>query len=179
MNNNYDRYLVEVLNAELASKESELESLRDSLRYRLGGWMLEAFPLGVNTIVILFRLIGAYFKRRNNHAVKVSVHSVRALNDIARKARLIVFGDSMPSGFDKEMVWQTSDAELLAKRLDILDNVSTLVIRSPSHQILRRLSRLRYCGWRTIWCPESEEAIADPALHAYAISHVDELWDNH
>lgn len=169
-------YLLEVMRETLASSEAELQLLRNSLRYRLGESLLEAFPLGPKTILVFIRLLRFYFKRSmENRAAPSNLRSRFAESDI--KSRVIVFGSTVPDGFRQRGIRLTNDPEFVCHKLDLGQPCGTLVIRRPVQEILRRLTRARNAGWYVVWCPEADASEQFSAFAAYARAHVDECQE--
>jgi len=172
MKQDWSSYLIEVLREDVVSCEAEIQALRSGLRFRVGGWILEALPPGPKTIGVFLRLLRLYLKRRGGPPATTHEDKAPGLDDAARRASVVVFGSGMPDS--DEDVWQTEDADLVARRLDLGGDGAVLVIRTPAQQVLRRLVRAQQAGWHVIWYPESESLEADPALVAYARAHADE-----
>lgn len=176
----WDVYLVEVLRGEVASREAEIEALRASLRFKVGGWVLEAFPPSRQTIALPVRLLRLFLRRRNPQLLQHTASEAAPFSAEMSSASTIVLGRNIPHPLEQENanIWHTQDETLVARRLDMKGSVpGLLVLRGLSEQILRRLERARQTGWRVIWHPEAEPAALDPALEAYIRAHVDEIRD--
>ena len=178
MQKDWNFYVLNVLREEILSRESELEALRNSLRFRVGGWVLEALPFGRNTFLVFFKLVKIFFKRRA--AIRPVAASNHAVDHIDRNYLLydtIVFGDESPSVFRAESSLCTQEASVVARVLDTRREPGSLVIRRPDIEIARRLERSRKNGWHVIWCPEEGcPANLDPLI-AYLKAHVDQCLD--
>jgi len=173
-NTNCDAYLIEILREEVASREAELDALRGSLHYRVGGWALGAFPPGRGTIVFFARLLRLFLQRRRKGASPTV--TARGNNAAMLDASTIVFGRSVPSNFGSDSVLHTDDPTLIAERLDKQDGKpGVLVIRTLSEAVLRRVARARRHGWRVVWHPEDDDSMLDPALAAYMRAQADEI----
>lgn len=173
-------YLVEVMRGEVASREGEIEALRTSLRYKVGGWVLEAFPPSRRTIALPVKLLRLFLRRRNPRLRQHTAREAAPFSAEMRSASTIVLGRNIPHVIEQENanIWHTQDEALVARRLDMKGSApGLLVLRSLSEPILRRLERARHTGWRVIWHPELEPAALDPALEAYVRAHVDEIRD--
>lgn len=170
---NWHAYLVKVLEEEVASRETEIAGLRKSVRYRLGGLVLEAFPPGPRTITVLFRLFRFYLKRRRTG--RTAAPSVKkALPIEAMHISTIVFGEIVPERVEAKDVWVTDLPDHFARRLDKAGPVGTLIIRQAHPGVLRCLERARLGGWRVEWSPEFPRDV-EPAMAAYVRAHADHL----
>ena len=166
------KVLRDVLHEELMSRDAELEAIRNSLRYRVGGWVLEALPLGPNTILACIKLLKLYFKRISKDSPDITIP--KSENTILMSP-VVVFGRESPKGVEWEDVWCTLDATLVGERLDREGAAGTLVLRNANVQVLRRLQRSRNLGWYVIWYPEEKESVSMnlKALTDYAKAHAD------
>lgn len=175
---NPEKYLLEATREDVASREAELQAVRSSLRYRVGGWVLEAMPLGRNTFLAFAKLVKVYFRRRADASASVS-SCLAAINLDEQKllSPVVVLGGGCPATVNAEGAWYTDDAEAVAKRLDLDRKVGTLVLRRPNVEVLRRLERSRQAGWHVIWCPEVEESVHLEPLIAYTKAHVDQCLE--
>jgi hypothetical protein len=167
-------YLVAALREDIAACEAELELLRGSLRYRVGGWLLEALPLGRRTFVIFFRVLRFYVKRTAGGAPQAKRLPSSLPAAFSGSSDVVVFGWENPEGWVDDEVWGTTDADGTAERLDASVSQGVLVIRQVDQRILRRVARLRRKGWRVVYEPNEKVKEANPALVAYALGHVDE-----
>lgn len=173
-------YLVEVMRGEVASRDAEIEALRASLRYKVGGWVLEAFPPSRQTAALPVKLLRLFLRRRYPRLPQHTAKEVAPFSAGMRSASTIVLGRNIPHLLQQKNadLWHTQDEALVARRLDMKGSVpGLLVLRCLSEQILRRLERARQTGWRVIWQPEVESSELDPALEAYVRAHVDEIRD--
>ena len=175
----WQNYLVQVLREDLSSCEAELQLLRNSLRYRVGGWMLEALPFGPKTIAVIFRLLKLYAKRLILDGRTGSAPSGFAKqSEVDGLSNFVVFGHSVPSGMPEKGVWKTDDPHLICRRLDSSERCGTLVLRFPAQQVLRRLERARLAGWHVVWCPEVANFDGAVSMTRYASTHADECWES-
>lgn len=174
METNIASRLLDIALQEAASKEAELQSLRNSLRYRVGGWMLEAFPLGRSTLVAAWRLIRLYVALRHGRGAANKLLAQLALPEESLRASTLVLGTAVPVAIQgADNLWHTTSAELMALRLDSGASAETLIVRVPDGMALRRIARARLQGTKVIWWPESS-TVADPALISYIRTHADE-----
>jgi hypothetical protein len=174
---NLQSYLLNIALEESASKEAELQSLRNSLRYRVGGWILEAFPPGRRTAGVLWRLIRLCCAWRRGKWSDTSARENLVLPVEARRSTTLVFGYTVPSELETErMLWRTNDPEFMARRLDSGAPANTLILRLPASPLLRRLERAKLAGTKVIWWPEASVDF-EPALVNYVRGHADECRD--
>lgn len=167
-------YLLDIAREEAASKEAELQSLRNSLRYRVGGWVLEAFPPGRRTLVVLWRLARLCIARMRGRATAARASANLVLPEEALKSETLIHGSTVPEEMaGSGAVWRTDNAGLMALRLDAGPAATTLVVRRPSGEVLRRIARAKLDGTKVIWWLE-DSTEAEPALVAYARAHAHE-----
>lgn len=177
MENDISSRFLDIARQEAASKEAELQSLRNSLRYRVGGWMLEAFPPGRRTIVVAWRLIRLYLALRRGRRAASKPQNQLVLPDESRSASTLVLGTAFPAAIQGEdHLWRTDNAQLMALRLDSGAFAKTLIVRVPDGVVMRRIERARLQGTKVVWWPESSTA-ADSALISYIRTHADECRD--
>lgn len=165
------KILLQMVREELVSCESEIDSLRKSLRCRLGGWVLEAFPPRPRTFAVLFRFFRFYLKLSRSGRTVAPVMEKGLPIEAAHKST-IVFGENAPKGLEAKDVWVTDLPDRFARRLDENGPVGTLIIRQAVPAVLRCLERARLGGWRVEWLPEFQ-GDADPAMVAYVRAHAD------
>jgi hypothetical protein len=167
-------YLIDIAREEAASKEAELQSLHNSLRYRVGGWVLEGFPPGWRTFVVLWRLTRLGIARMRNRDVTAKASANLVLPEEALKSATLIHGATVPVEIaDTGAVWRTDNSRLMALRLDAGPTANTLVVRLPAGEVLRRIARAKLDGTKVIWWPE-DSADVEPALVAYARAHAHE-----
>ena len=177
MQRDLQAYLLEIAREETAAKDAELQGLRNSLRYRVGGWMLEAFPPGRRTIFVLGRLAKLYLARRHSGVSTGTTIGNLALPEDALRSTTLVLDYRGALKIDNKLeLWRTDNARLMALRLDSGSIATTLILRQPASEILRRLARAKLGGAKVVWWPESSTAF-DPALVAYIRAHADECRD--
>lgn len=178
MEPNLQSYLVDIAREEAASKEAEVQSLRNSLRYRIGGWVLEAFPPGRRTLVVLWRLATLYFARLRGRLVAGKHVEHLTLPEKALRSTTLVLGSAIPEEFGSNHgLWQTENSRLMALRLDSIEAATTLILCEPSKEVLRRLARARLDGTKVIWWPKTS-ADLDPALVSYIRANANECRDD-
>ncbi len=174
MERNLQSYLLDIAREEAASKEAELHSLRNSLRYRVGGWMLEVLPPGRRTFVILWRLGKLYYTHLRGRRTLGNSSANISLPEEALCSTILVFGSAIPDEVASiSGLWHTDSTKLMALRLDSGGRVTTLILRKPACEVLRRLARVKLDGTKVIWWPEAS-ADFDPALVAHVRAHADE-----
>lgn len=177
MEHNPRSYLLDIAREEAASKEAELHSLRNSLRYRVGGWVLEALPPGRRTLVVLWRIINLYLVRLRGRATAEIDAANLVLPVEALQTKTLMFGATLPEKAGKvDGVWSTENAKLMALRLDSGSAANTLILRRPSSVVVRRIARAKLQGTKIIWWPEIS-ADLNPALVAHIRAQADECRD--
>lgn len=177
MHFNLHPFLLDIAREEAASKEAELQSLRNSLRYRVGGWILEAFPPGLRTFFVLWRLTKLYLIRLHGRGTTGKPRSNLVLSVEALQATTLMLGATLPDEVGNiDGFWSTENAELMALRLDSGPIAHTLILRRPSCSVLRRIARVKLGGAKVIWWPEVS---VDPgtALVAHIRTHADQCRD--
>lgn len=175
MNERWNSYLVQLLRADLASKEAEVASLRSSLRYRLGGWLIEAWPLSRRTLVNIIRLLIVFsrFNGRNRGTRReTQAPNLRAI--AGADTPVLIFGEQALGDYCRRSIFCSDDPVVLIQLLDKERPPGTLVVKLANEAIVRRLSRLRLNGWRVVWQPEGGINAIDAHLVAYLESHADE-----
>lgn len=151
-----DVFLKSLLQAELEQVRAEVDSLRASIRYRLGDLMLQGFPLSWRSLKVLPRFFSLYRTYRRNTSTRIfSERLVSQLPAEALVCRTLLLTRDPRCAI--ETLWATSDAVALASRLDIAPT-SELTLRFVTESVARRLGRLKMQGCRIIWWPEGEQA---------------------
>ncbi len=173
MRTHWHSLLIDASREEIAAHEAELHALQGSARYRVGGWLLGVWPPSVRTAGVLLQLLRHFFRRRARRSRNATLRSPGKTPQAAVQASTIIFGPAVPGADNAEGVWACGDPRLVARRLDMPGRAGTLIIRTVDQQILRRVGRLRYLGWRVHWLPARRQDEADPALLAYARAHTD------
>ncbi|MDP5211155.1 hypothetical protein [Microbulbifer sp. 2205BS26-8] len=175
---NISDHLLEVLREEVASCEAELEEVQNSLRYKAGGWIIEAFPLGSNTISACLKLARLYLSQsKKRSTTATSTLSSKSSYHTRSAPEVVVLGRKLPATLCTKAVWCTEDIELLTRRLD-QDNINgILVLRKPEIQVLKRVERLRLMGWYIIWSPQEKSLLDSEELVAYVKAHADQCLD--
>jgi hypothetical protein len=171
----YTCYLNELLREEIESMQADAQALRNSLRYRVGGVVLEAFPPSLQSFPALWRLVRLYRQRSSRSVNQPTVSSSVsvALPEEALSATHLMLasaGAPIPGG------WVTEHPHQLALRLDRGPAVAELTLRKAAVPVTRRLARLKAQGGRLVWWPEPGVA-HNPALVAYIEAHADECWE--
>ncbi|WKD51454.1 hypothetical protein [Microbulbifer spongiae] len=171
-------HLLEVLREEIASCESELEGVRKSLRYKVGGWVIEAFPFGSNTISVCFKLARVYLSRiKKRSTAATSAFPSKDSYHTRSLSKVVVLGSKLPTNLCAKAAWCTEDVELLTRRLDQDNLGGILILRKPDIRVLKRVERLRLIGWYVIWSPQKESLLGSEALVAYIKSHADQYLE--
>lgn len=145
----YTRYLNELLREEIESVQADAQALRNSLRYRVGGVVLEAFPPSLHSFPALWRLVRLYRQRSSRLVNQPTVSSSvpvtlpeEALS--ATHLMLASTGASTPGG------WVTEHPHQLALRLDRGPAVAELTLRKAEVPVIRRLARLKALGVKIV-----------------------------
>lgn len=173
-------YMTELLlHEEIRSLEAELERIRGSMRYRVGGIILtELMPLGRHSFSAISKLVRLYMSRRRLWGSETPPGgSIR--NDFCTiHSNVIVYGSKVSgNGEELDRSYATQDAHAIARHLDAATVAGTLIIRRTDPVILRRMDRLRIAGWKLVWWPENS-ASNDPAYMSYVRSHCDEIRES-
>lgn len=166
----FSKYLNEALIEDLATREAELQDLRNSLRFRVGGIVLEAFPPSLRSFKAIWKLVRMY---QNRPGKKGRVERGK-LPSHALQESVVIFGSSSFPDETEVDGWVCEDENLVAQRLD-LGEKGTLVMRRPASMLARRLARVKLQGWRVIWWPEDGASDFDPALVEYIVGQADEV----
>jgi len=164
--------LIDALRADLAAREEEVRRLRDSARYRAGGWLLAAWPPGRETLKLVPRLLRLFWGKSRRAVKKPSIRKMLGTGDTFDAASVLVLGaceGGLPSL--KAKAWQTDDVVSMARRLDAAKTPGTLILCRQDPEILRRLARLRMMGWQVFWHSACKKDEDDPALRAYLRAH--------
>lgn len=169
-------YLIQALKEDLNSREAEISAIRASLRYRVGGWVLEAWPPRFRSIVVLARIVVTFLRlRRNVNTSKVTHSNSQVVVGMeSRSADTVVFGTQIPEVLKGEDIVCSDDLSILIAILDSDRPAGTLVLRLASPAITRRIQRLRFKGWNVFWWPEKRDVCTDTAQQNYIASHSDE-----
>jgi hypothetical protein len=169
-------YLIEALKEDLNSREAEIASIRNSLRYRVGGWVLEAWPPGPRTLVIIARMLVAFvrLKSRNGGNTGATVTSSPSVASAGRTVKALIFGYDVPEGYASDFNVCLDDPAALMVLLDSDLPAGTLVLRLSDQAITRRVERLRLNGWRVVWWPEGPCTVEESPQAQYLSAHADE-----
>ncbi len=172
----YGFYLVKILKEEVSSRDSEMAALRSSLRYRVGGWVLEAWPPSYRTLVIMARMVVAFIrlKRRGSSSRATVPRSLTVPEQTESFTNVVVFGTQVPDPFKVEGTVCFDDPAALIALLDTEQPAGTLVLRVADQAAIRRVQRLRLNGWRVVWWPEESSGVGEPSLACYLSAHADE-----
>lgn len=165
----FTRFLNEALLEDLASREAELQDLRNSLRFRVGGIVLEAFPPSLRSFRAVWKLMRMY---RSRPGKKEQIER-GSLPNHAWRENVVTFGSSHLLDATEIDGWICEDENLVVQRLDFGEK-GTLVIRRPTSMLARRLARVKLQGWRIVWWPENASDF-DPALVEYIAGKADEI----
>jgi hypothetical protein len=159
-----------LLLAELDQARAEADSLRASIRYRLGDLLLQGFPLSWRSLKVIpkfFFLYRTYKRGGSVGGVFKPLASVIPSEAYACR-NLMLSGENHIAAAD---VWCTADAAALAARLDARAPCQ-LTLRFVTESIARRLGRLKMQGCHIIWWPEVEQT--DSPLESYVRALADE-----
>lgn len=168
-------YLIEALREEVISRESEIEAIRKSLRFKVGGFFLEAAPLSFNSISIFLTLLRLYFRTKGRYKRESVLRSAPSDSDSSEGGAVLVFGRECPSLIEHRDSICFENAKYISVLIDSGFRDQTLVLRNTDQEILRRLKRAQMLGWHIIWCPHrGEEA---PARASYVRAHADVNWE--
>lgn len=174
---NWEAFLIEALREEIATREAELDALRSSVRFRLGGMILESFPPNRRALSAIGGIFRLALRRRDARANKSPAKTADASDIRFGEAAVIVFGYTIPSSIANMDAVKTDSADIIGALLDEPhQEPRTLVMRILSEKIIRRVERARLAGWRVVWCPENGESDIDDALSSYVQAHVDDVW---
>ncbi|WP_417530284.1 hypothetical protein [Marinobacter lipolyticus] len=169
-------YLIEALKEDLNSREAEIDSIRNSLRYRVGGWVLEAWPPSHRTVVIMVRMLVAFIrlKKRKNIVTGKASRSADGAISGGQNVEFVVYGHCVPEVYAGERAICSDDPAALVVLLDSDMPAGTLVLRLADQAISRRVERLRLSGWRIVWWPEGVETGEESPQVQYLSAHADE-----
>lgn len=146
--------MVVLLREQLKEAEQELQSVRNSLRYRIGDIALQAVPLSWRSLRLLPRLWELYRSMRSGVGRGGGVVSSQlAIDESALRSADLSLGKGLESKLGR---WITDDAELMAQRLFMGAPVSSLTLRTLSVPVARQLGRLHQGGTKIIWWPDPE-----------------------
>lgn len=178
MSKEWDKYLIEVMRENVLSLEAELEAVRNSVRFKIGGWVMQALPPGIQTVRLVWKL-GIYYlrgkKRASAEKTKNEI-SCSPFNGHMIQKPIIVFGTDLPKVYNNYKVWFERDANLIAEFLDTCDFVGVLVLNKTDHRLLRRIERIRNLGWKIIWYPtRCQKGRGYVGRVAYVCSHADQV----
>lgn len=169
-------YLIEALKEDLNSREAEIDSIRNSLRYRVGGWVLEAWPPSHRTLFIMARMLVAFIrlKKRSNVGTRKSVNSTGSVVSTGQDVEFVVFGRRVPEVYQGTHTICSGDPVALMALLDSDMRAGTLILRLADQALTRRVERLRLSGWRIVWWPEGAETGQMSPQVQYLAAHADE-----
>lgn len=155
--------LVSVLRAEVESARSETDAVRNSLRYRLGDVLLQAFPLSLRSFRVVPKVMALVFTyRRNVRASAGQGAAVQALPSEALRCSQVLFNPDVSGSSVVDGAWQTNNERLLLARLEV-SPVEKLVLKAVSQPIARRLARLHWQGCRIECCADKSTPYAQYA----------------
>lgn len=146
------KYLVWLLQEEAAQSRVELDSIRNSLRYRAGSLLVDMFPLSRRSFAALKSLLrlliqhsGASFFRSQ---ASPKVPEAALLADT-----LVLLGSAPVADEIHAGKWVTNDAAQLAIVMDTIQHPRLLVLQQLDQIVLRRLARWQMLGGRVVWQP--------------------------
>lgn len=161
------QYLIRLLQEETAQTQAELDSIRNSLRYRAGSLLVEAFPPSRRSFSALRGLLCLFLQQVRSDQAVSTTSSLGRLPEAALNAETLVFTDSASIvGGQHVGAWITSDAFQLAAVLDETQRPGILVLQQLDQIVLRRLGRWQALGGRVVWQPLPGEAYP-PVLLGY------------
>lgn len=172
LKDDWQSYLIEALREDLKSRESEITALRNSLRYRLGGWVLEAWPPGYRTVVVAARFAVALIRLRKGAKKSGSGRSLRHWDENQSRCghEVLVFGKQCPDSWSAYKALCLDNASEVAAYLDSSSKPSTLIVTRSNQAIARRIERLKLEGWSVFWHRNPSESCTDPISH-YIAAH--------
>lgn len=167
--------LISLLRLEIEGARAEIDSLTNSLRFRLGDILLQSLPISWRSFQVFPRLYALFSTYRRSATGRLGVAAARSamvtVSAIALRCNSIEFVRTVTNALLHNDVWSTNDSDLLVARIDMAP-VSQLVLRHINEPIARRLGRLKMQGCRIIWWPEGEQA--DSVMESYVRALADE-----
>lgn len=167
----YNIYLIRLLQEEAESARIEVSAIRNSLRYRVGGFAVQAFPPSLRSLRPLSQLIRLFLLRRKDAQPVKAVSSLSLV--VNMQAPLWMLSSAHELDSENTSVWITDNVGLLVQCADKTTETKTLVLRVLSTAVLQRIARLQLQGWHIIWDPQLDVE-HDAAMTAYIVSSANE-----
>lgn len=144
-----DEALIQLLRAEVESSRAEADSVRSSIRYRLGDVLLQALPLSFRSVRVVPKLMALLLTYRRN--VRRGRQGAAGLSKVATvpadalSCQHVVFNPALSFSRVVDGVWQTNDKVSLVARLEAAP-LARLELHAVTEPIARRLARLQWQG---------------------------------
>jgi len=167
------QYLIRLLQEEAAQAQAEVRSIRNSLRYRAGSLLVEAFPPSRRSFSVVRALLRLFVEQARRGRTKGVGIATAMVPEAALAADFLMLipssGTADPS---LNGAWVTTDAALLAAVMDAVQVPGTVLLQQLDQVVLRRLGRWQALGGRVNWQPLPGE-VYSPALLGYLQSLLD------
>lgn len=171
----YNSYLIRLLQEEVESARADASAVRNSVRYRVGGLVIQALPPSVKSLRALRQLIQLLLARRKSSPITGSAALITADLAVNNQAPKWVLSLANDNDGGNAGIWVTNNAQLLAEHADKTAEPKILVLRELSTVVVRRIARLQLQGWHIVWHPQPHTEY-DAAMLGYVVSIADEYY---
>lgn len=170
---NHNQYLIRLLQEEAAQAQAEVRSIRNSLRYRAGSLLVEAFPPSRRSFSAVRALLRLFIEQARSGRTKGVGVATAMVPKAALVADLLVLAPSSgTAGPPPNGAWVTTDATHLAAVMDAIQAPGTVLLQQLDQVVLRRLARWQALGGRVSWQPLPDQ-VYSPVLLGYLKSLLD------
>lgn len=166
----YNFHLIRLLQEEAESAREDAMAVRNSVRYRIGGLVIQALPPSIQSFRILKQLFMLFLNRRSSNPSAEHAADSHSVKSKVSKWVFSSFKGEDEEGLD---VWVTSNYQLLAEHADKTDGPKIFVLRELSTAVVRRIARLQLQGWHIVWHPQPHTEY-DAAMLDYVLSIANE-----
>ena len=133
---NYNSYLIRLLQEEAESARTDATAVRNSVRYRIGGLAIQALPPSMQSLRALKQLIQLLLTRRKSDRPPSSAALELADLTVNSKAPKWVLSSASDNGRNSADIWVTNNAQLLAEHADKTAEPKTLVVREDRKSVV-------------------------------------------